>query len=128
MSAYLINVLMSFIPYFVFGLLLVGLVSITLALLSVWPLNTDYTKLIRRGTAIAVCIVWALGLVVALISPVNTYKHAPHDRVELNRQIEKQQTAPAAAEPITDRTRQPNMTDSERQERFDRLTTYPRTE
>ena len=121
MQGYLYNVAQSFVPYFVSG---VFVFALFVALLSVSPVTANERDRVR-GYVIKVTLgIWAIGLLVALFAPANTYKHKPYKRAAANAQIEQQQRADTSSQEITDRSRKPALTDEQRAKRFDAMVDY----
>ena len=125
MFEYFTNVAISFVPAFTIGLVLFFVATVALSLVA-FP--ADQVKKIRSVTVKTVAAVWALGLVYAVVSPSNTYKHEPHNKAALNARIEQQQLNRTSSGVIQDRTRQPEKTTEERKKDFDAMTAYPRSE
>ena len=118
MQGYLYNVAQSFVPYFVSG---VFVFALFVALLSVSPVTANERDRVR-GYVIKVTLgIWAIGLLVALFAPANTYKHKPYNRAAANAQIEQPDTS---SQEITDRSRKPALTDEQRAERCDAMVDY----
>lgn len=121
MQGYLYNVAQSFVPYFISG---VFVFAMFVALLSVVSVTIEQRTRVRRNALKTTLGIWAVGLLIALVAPANTYKHEPYNRAAANAQIEQQQRADTSSQEITDRSRKPALTDEQRAKRFDALVDY----
>lgn len=126
MLDYAINVGLSLLPYLGTSLFIV-IVGIVLPRLyiKIFDLKLDrrVISVVEKGVAAAVAVIITLGIIFALTSSANTFKLEHHDKVQLNRQIESQNTSREVTE-IVDRSRKPEMTQEERSKRFDEITDY----
>lgn len=124
---YLINVAISFVPYAAFAIVTYVVVRLLVYAVSVGVSystlgDEDRTSvsesskiLMRVTTKVFIPQVLVLGLVVALLTPVNTYKHDPNNRAQRDTQI-RAINEQRAAKPVViqDLSRQPSMTPEER--------------
>lgn len=114
--AYSINVLLSWKPYLLFGVAIIVISNVTN-----FFLRKELTEIgFMRRMYQVVLWGWLLTLLMSAASGVNTFKLEQHDRVNLNKQIEIQNTAREHA-PVVDNSRKPELNTEERKERFDSL-------
>ena len=114
--AYSINVLLSWKPYLLFGVAIIVISNVTN-----FFLRKELTEIgFMRRMYQVVLWGWLLTLLMSVASGVNTFKLEQHDRVNLNKQIEIQNTTREHA-PVVDNSRKPELNTEERKERFDSL-------
>lgn len=128
MESYILNVLMSAAPFFVFGAWIVFSTLLVTVLVDLAIGDAKgHVKIARKLAFVAFLVSALFGLGKAMIAPSNTYKHEPHNKVELNTRIYQQTTQKSSAV-VSDQTKQPTMTKEDRKARFSEMTKIEETE
>ena len=114
MIDYLINVGLSFLPYFTFGVWFwIGVIvlhTIFKDKVKELPLfKSEFRKIFTKG----VLIYMIIALFAVAMNSANTFKLEQHDKVILNQKIQTYNTNRQSGE-IVDRTKKPQMTEDER--------------
>ncbi|GAB4259267.1 MAG: hypothetical protein Kow0065_09210 [Methylomicrobium sp.] len=126
-DTYLIDVLLSFLPYGIGGLslLVLALLIEPLTRLALNRPGGNGCRNLRLLLYGAMCAVWSAGAFLALTSPTNIPKRETFDKAASHRalteQAEQRRNLPKPA--VTDDTRKPESAE-ERRRRFEALTDY----